>query len=63
MQQNELDCRDTAPLIGSLNKDVLERRTLTGSRLFTFLGTDFAQIFVQLKKEVWKKKFGCVKAY
>ena len=46
----------------------LENVRLKLARAPMFLGTDFAQMFGQIvsdewKKEVWKKKFGCVKAY
>ena len=35
-------------IIGSLSNDVFERRTLTGSCPFSFLGDGFAQIFSQI---------------
>lgn len=46
----------------------LENVRLKLARAPMFLGTDFTQMFGQIvpdewKKEVWKKKFGCVKAY
>ena len=35
-------------LYSSLSKDIFERRTSTGSELFSFLGRGFAQIFGQI---------------
>ena len=35
-------------LYSSLSKDIFERRTSTGSGLFSFLGRGFAQIFGQI---------------
>ena len=46
----------TLPLIlGSLSKDVFERRTSTGSGLFSFLNGGFAQIFSQITSLTVKK--------
>ena len=51
--------------IGSWSKDVFERRTSTGSRLFAFLGSGFAlvlrQIFSLWVKTLNKKNFSLVK--
>ena len=35
-------------ILENLNKDVFERRSSTGSGLFSFLGSDFAQSFGQI---------------
>ena len=40
--------RRTGQLFGSLSKDVFERRTSTGSGLFSFLGSSFPQIFGEI---------------
>ena len=40
--------RRTGQLFGSLSKDVFERRTSTGSGLFSFLGSSFSQIFGEI---------------
>ena len=46
----------TLPLIlGSLSKDVFERRTSTGSGLFSFLNGGFAQVFSQITSLTVKK--------
>ena len=51
----------------NLRKDVFERRTSTGSGLFTFLSGIFAQIFGQIvsiiKKETKNYKYGIVNLF
>ena len=47
--------RATSTLIGSLSNNVFERRTLTGSGLFSFFDGSFAQIFSQIASITVKK--------
>ena len=42
--------------LGSLSKDVFERRTSTGSGLFSFLNGGFAQVFSQITSLTVKKQ-------
>ena len=42
-------------LIGSLSNNIFERRTLTGSGLFSFFDGSFAQIFSQIASITVKK--------
>ena len=54
--------------IGSLSKDVFERRTSTGSGLFSFLSGIFAQAFGQIVSIIRKRlrikhKFSIVKLF
>ena len=43
-----VDNTSRAVTVGSLNSDVFERRTSTGSRLFALLSCDFEQTFGQI---------------
>ena len=43
---------------GSLNKDVFERRTSTGNGHFSFLSSDFAQIFGKIVCIIETFRFG-----
>ena len=42
-------------ILGSLSNDIFERRTLTGSGLFSFFDGVFAQIFSQIASITVKK--------